>query len=91
MKDVLAYIADNWVLIVALIGLGIASMYVPIIRGAVMRIWAAVMSERVIARFIIFLLKSIVSSTKNKVDDKLVQQIEDAMGFHHKKDTKETP
>lgn len=83
------FIQDYWVFIVAFVGLAIGGYYVPVIRGALIRIWAAFMSEKIIIKVIMYLLGLLVKSTKNQLDDKLLLDLSEALGVHEKKDTKE--
>lgn len=83
------FIKDYWVFIVAFLGLAVGGYYVPVIRGALIRIWAAFMSEKIIIKVIMYLLGVLVKSTKNQLDDKLLEDLSEALGVHEKKDTKE--
>lgn len=83
------FIKDYWVFIVAFLGLAVGGYYVPVIRGALIRIWAAFMSEKIIIKVIMYLLGVLVKSTKNQLDDKLLLDLSEALGVHEKKDTKE--
>lgn len=83
------FIQDYWVFIVAFVGLAIGGYYVPVIRGALVRIWAALMTEKIIIKVIMYLLGLLVKSTKNQLDDKLLLDLSEALGVHEKKDTKE--
>lgn len=83
------FIQDYWVFIVAFLGLAVGGYYVPVIRGALIRIWAAFMSEKIIIKVIMYLLGVLVKSTKNQLDDKLLLDLSEALGVHEKKDTKE--
>lgn len=83
------FIQDYWVFIVAFVGLAIGGFYVPVIRGALVKIWAAFMNEKIIIKVIMYLLGLLVKSTKNQLDDKLLMDLSEALGMHEKKDTKE--
>jgi hypothetical protein len=84
------FIKDYWVFIVAFVGLAVGGYYVPVIRGALIRIWAAFMTEKIIVKVIMYLLSILVKSTKNQLDDKLYLDLSEALGVHEKKDTKDT-
>lgn len=83
------FIQDYWVFIVAFVGLAIGGYYVPVIRVALIRIWAAFMTEKIIIKVIMYLLGLLVKSTKNQLDDKLFLDLSEALGVHEKKDTGE--
>ena len=83
------FIQDYWVFIVAFVGLAIGGYYVPVIRVALIRIWAAFMTEKIIIKVIMYLLGLWVKSTKNQLDDKLLLDLSEALGVHEKKDTGE--
>ena len=86
---VLQFIQDYWVFILATVLLIIGGYYVPVVRGALVRIWAAFMTEKIIVKVIMYLLGILVKSTKNQLDDKLLLDLSEVLGVHEKKDTGE--
>ncbi|MDZ7795525.1 MAG: hypothetical protein U5N56_00065 [Candidatus Marinimicrobia bacterium] len=89
MQAVLQFIQDYWIFIIAFLGLSVGGYYVPVVRGALVRIWAAFMSEKIIIKVIMYLLGLLVKSTKNQLDDQLYEDLSEALGVHQKKVTKE--
>lgn len=89
MSGFLQLISDYWVFILVFTGLGIASFYVPGIRGAMIAIWAAVNKQEAIIKVIMFLLGLLVRSTKNTLDDEFYDNTAKRLGYHPKKGTKD--
>jgi enamine deaminase RidA (YjgF/YER057c/UK114 family) len=63
------WIQNHWVGIAGTIGVLAGGMYVPFVRGMVLKGLKAMISEAVLKKAAITMVEGLVKSTKNKLDD----------------------
>jgi|TARA_R100001530_G_scaffold43090_2_gene32794 xanthosine utilization system XapX-like protein len=63
------WIQNHWVSIVGTVGALVGGMYVPFLRGMVLKGLKAMISEAVLKKAAVTMVEGLVKSTKNKLDD----------------------
>jgi enamine deaminase RidA (YjgF/YER057c/UK114 family) len=63
------WIQSHWVSIAGTIGVLAGGMYIPFVRGMVLKGLKAMISEAVLKKAAVTMVEGLVKSTKNKLDD----------------------
>ena len=76
------WIQDNWMSVVGTVAVIGGGMYIPVVRGIVLMGLKTMISEAVLKKIAIQMVKKLVKSTKNKLDDiwfaEFKKKVEDA-------------
>jgi hypothetical protein len=73
------FILEYGMPLVSAVILILGGMYVPAVRKILLVMFRALLTENVIKRIVIYLLENLVKSTKNKLDDKILEEIKKSL------------
>lgn len=75
MVELLQIIQSNWIVIMGMIILGIASFYIPGLRLIWTIAFKACLSENVLRRFFLIMAEKLVASTKNPLAKEWLEEV----------------
>lgn len=65
---------------VSVVALVLGGMYVPAVRRVFMMIFKALLTENVIKNVVLYFLEALVKSTKNTLDDRILEEVRKNLG-----------
>lgn len=65
---------------VSVVALVLGGMYVPAVRKVFMMIFKALLTENVIKKVVLYFLEALVKSTKNTLDDRILEEVKKNLG-----------
>jgi hypothetical protein len=66
--------------VISVVVLILGGMYVPAVRKVFLMIFNAILSEGVIKKVVLYFLDKLVKSTKNTLDDKILEEVKKSLG-----------